>query len=159
VSETSITLPAEWAPQSAIMLTWPHTGTDWAANLAEAESVFVEIARAVTASEQLIITCCNEAHKKTVLEKLDIAQISPRRVAVFIHASNDSWARDHGPIAVIENGLPRLLDFEFNGWGGKYPAEKDNQLSNRVPLATPLSLPCPLCSKVAVLTVTGKAHC
>ena len=22
-------LPAEWEPQSAIMLTWPHGGTDW----------------------------------------------------------------------------------------------------------------------------------
>ena len=22
-------LPAEWSPQSGIMLTWPHGGTDW----------------------------------------------------------------------------------------------------------------------------------
>lgn len=129
MSRTSVTLPAEWARQSAVMLTWPHAGTDWAANLDEAESVFVEIARAVTATEHLLITCCDEAHKKSVLGKLKTAQIPARRVSAFVHASNDSWARDHAPIAMIENGRPRLLDFEFNGWGGKYPAEKDNLLS------------------------------
>lgn len=128
-SDTRPTLPAEWAPQNAVMLTWPHADTDWAQNLAEAESVFIEIAQAISTHERLIITCCAEPHKKSVLEKLEIAGISRQQVSVFIHASNDSWARDHGPITVIENSLAHLLDFTFNGWGGKYPAQKDNQLN------------------------------
>ncbi len=127
-SELTI-LPAEWVPQSAVMLTWPHADTDWAMNLAEAESVFFDIARAVSPREQLIITCCDESHKKSVLEKLEAAGIPGKRISVFIHISNDSWTRDHGPIGVLENGRLHLLDFEFNGWGGKYPAEKDNQLN------------------------------
>ncbi len=128
-SEPLTTLPAEWAPQRAIMLTWPHAGTDWGPNLAEIESVFIEITRIIGASEQMIITCCDDAHKKSVLRKLEAAQIPRRRVSIFIHASNDSWARDHGPISVLKNGHAHLLDFEFNGWGGKYPAEKDNLLN------------------------------
>ncbi len=111
------------------MLTWPHAATDWGTNLAEAESVFIEIAQAISACEQLIITCCDESHKKSVLKKLETAHIPRKRVSIFVHVSNDCWTRDHGPIAVIENGHTHLLDFEFNGWGGKYPAQKDNQLS------------------------------
>ncbi len=122
-------LPAEWAPQAAVMLTWPHADTDWALNLTEAESVFIDIAQAISAREQVIITCCDEPHKKGLLEKLEAADLSRTCLSVFIHASNDSWARDHGPITVIENGQAHLLDFEFNGWGQKYPAQKDNQLS------------------------------
>ncbi len=127
--ETRTILPAEWAPQSAIMLTWPHADTDWLLNLAEAESVFIEITYAISVREQLIITCCNESHKKSVLEKLKARGIPSKQVSIFIHPSNDSWTRDHGPITVIENGRTHLLDFEFNGWGGKYPAQKDNQLN------------------------------
>ncbi|MGH8184807.1 MAG: agmatine deiminase family protein, partial [Rhodanobacteraceae bacterium] len=26
-------LPAEWEPQAAVLLAWPHSGTDWAARL------------------------------------------------------------------------------------------------------------------------------
>lgn len=126
---TSITLPAEWAPQSAIMLTWPHADTDWAENLLEAESVFIEIAGAITNSQHLLITCASERHKKSVLEKLSLADVSCKRISIFVHATNDSWTRDHGPISIIENNMPHLLDFEFNGWGKKYPAEKDNQLN------------------------------
>ncbi|NOY16051.1 MAG: agmatine deiminase family protein, partial [Gammaproteobacteria bacterium] len=127
--ETRPILPAEWSPQNAIMLTWPHAQTDWRLNLAEAESVFIEIAHAISAREQLIISCCDEPHKKSVLKKLKARGIPCKQVSIFIHPSNDSWTRDHGPITVIENGRAHLLDFEFNGWGGKYPAQKDNQLN------------------------------
>ena len=43
--------------------------------------------------------------------------------------SNDTWARDHGPITVLDNNNPRLLDFIFNGWGNKYPSGLDNNIS------------------------------
>ncbi|GMU91970.1 MAG: hypothetical protein AMXMBFR4_10280 [Candidatus Hydrogenedentota bacterium] len=43
--------------------------------------------------------------------------------------SDDSWARDHAPITVYEGAETVLLDFEFNGWGGKYPSANDNRLS------------------------------
>ena len=33
-------LPAEWAPQSGIQLTWPHAGTDWAHMLTEVQTCF-----------------------------------------------------------------------------------------------------------------------
>ena len=47
-------------------------------------------------------------------------------------ASNDIWARDHGPITVYRNGQPVLLDFRFNGWGGKFPHELDDRITVRL---------------------------
>ncbi len=44
-------------------------------------------------------------------------------------ASNDTWARDHGPITVLDSGRPKLLDFQFNGWGNKYSAAADNAIT------------------------------
>ena len=129
MSATSIILPAEWVPQRAVMLTWPHADTDWRARLDETEAVFLAIAREISAREALVICCHDVSHKKAIATKLERAQIPGERVALFIHASNDSWARDHGPLSVIKHGRVCLLDFEFNGWGGKYPAGKDNRLT------------------------------
>ena len=46
--------------------------------------------------------------------------------------NNDTWARDFGPITVMFNNQPVLLDFGFNGWGLKFPANHDNLISKRL---------------------------
>ena len=47
--------------------------------------------------------------------------------------SNDTWARDHGFISLVnDQGGRRLLDFKFNGWGEKFPAELDNAINRRL---------------------------
>ena len=48
-------LPAEWAPQSGIQLTWPHAGTDWAHMLTEVQACFAAIAREIAQRELLLI--------------------------------------------------------------------------------------------------------
>ena len=44
----------------------------------------------------------------------------------------DLWLRDSGPIFVARNDHLVLVDWEFNGWGGKYPADLDNQIPTHV---------------------------
>ena len=122
-------LPAEWAPQSGVMLTWPHAATDWAPRLAEAEPVFRDIARAVARHESLLIVCADDAHRRRVQGLLAEASVPAERLHLISAPSNDSWARDHGPITVLADDRPLLLDFVFNGWGDKYPAELDNGIS------------------------------
>ena len=47
--------------------------------------------------------------------------------------SNDTWARDHGFITLVDDeGHARLLDYCFNGWGEKFPAELDNAINRRL---------------------------
>lgn len=97
---------AEWEPQSAVQLTWPHKDTDWAPILPEITAVYEEMKREIESRETVIVVD-------------DIPH-------------NDTWARDHGFITVEENGQLILLDFKFNGWGEKYAAELDNDINRQL---------------------------
>ncbi|MBI5612421.1 MAG: agmatine deiminase family protein [Gammaproteobacteria bacterium] len=125
-------LPPEWSPQSGVMLTWPHPHGDWAARLATVEPVFVAIARAVSLREHVLIGCYDDAHRQHVAGRLRAAGVELSRAILRVVASNDTWARDHGPITVLCRNEPTLLDFRFNGWGGKYPCDLDDAVTRRL---------------------------
>lgn len=120
-------LPPEWAVQEYIQLTWPHAGSDWAPYLDEAVTCFKEIAQAVIQYEKLIIVCVNIAEVKEVLSDLDLS-----RITFFETETNDTWARDHGGITVIENGKGIIHDFMFNGWGLKFASNYDNLITGKL---------------------------
>ena len=125
-------LPPEWAPQSGVMLTWPHVHGDWAKHLKRVEPVFTEIARQVALREKVLISCYDKGHREHIERQLVAAGVDRARVVLRVAPSNDTWARDHGPLTVTCQGEPLLLDFGFNGWGGKYGYELDNQISRRL---------------------------
>lgn len=130
----SYRLPPEWAPQDAVMLTWPHADTDWAPRLATVDPTYVEIAGAILKRQALVVICHNqdiETHVRGLLAK---AQINTENLLTVIAPCNDTWARDHGPITVINDAAQtpvktRALDFTFNGWGNKYAWNLDNAIS------------------------------
>ena len=128
-SKSSRTLPAEWAPQSGVMLTWPHAHGDWATHLDAVEQVYLQLAQTICLHELLLVICHDPEHQTHVQRLLESVEIDPSRIRFARQASNDSWARDHGPITVSDNGQPRLLDFQFNGWGNKYPHDLDNRIT------------------------------
>ncbi|MCW8943650.1 MAG: agmatine deiminase family protein [Sedimenticola sp.] len=122
-------LPAEWAAQSAVMLTWPHPQTDWAEQLEAVEQVYLTISQQVTRFQQLLIVCNSSQHQQLVSEKITRYGINPERVSFAFADANDTWARDHAPLTCLGDAGALLLDFQFNGWGGKYPADLDNQIN------------------------------
>lgn len=139
---TKTRFPAEWAPQDAVQLTWPNDRGDWAPYLDQVEPVFVAIARAVAQRERVIISAYDDAHCTAVRERLSAAYVDMDHVALYPVPANDTWARDHGPICVLDDvGHPRLLDFVFNGWGGKYAAELDNRITPRLVEAGAFAVP------------------
>lgn len=122
-------LPAEWEPQDAVLICWPHEKTDWAPHLNEAEAVFMDIAEAVARFEKLIVVVPD---KECVRTKLAARGVNMKNVALYEIESDDTWARDFGPITVYEDGNPALLDFTFTGWGGKFEAGLDNQITAKL---------------------------
>lgn len=121
-------LPAEWEKQSAVMLTWPHADTDWAWILDEVETVYRRLVQEISRREKLLIVYRDAAHRQHIEHYIGDSRVLQN--CVFAQSpSNDSWARDHGPISVEENGKPLLLDFQFNGWGGKFASELDNTIN------------------------------
>lgn len=128
-------LPPEWAPQDAVLLTWPHADTDWAQDLAAVETVFFQLAGAILQYQALVVLC----HDTTLRDRLKTAFVAsaPHQKQHPVHfaivPNDDSWARDHGPITVLDNtGQPVWLNFCFTGWGDKYAATLDNQINDRL---------------------------
>ena len=122
-------LPPEWAPQSALLLTWPHAHGDWGGDLEAVEQTFVALARETAARQRLVIACYDDAHRRHVAARLAAAGVAEAAAGLYPAPSNDIWARDHGPITVLRDGSPVLLDFSFNGWGRKYPYRLDDALT------------------------------
>ncbi|MCD8293044.1 MAG: agmatine deiminase family protein [Prevotellaceae bacterium] len=120
-------LPAEWAPQSGVQLTWPHAETDWAYMLDAVQDCFMRIAREIAPREQLLIVT---PEPEAVARQLN-GTVCMENVRFLRCPTNDTGARDHGAITLLEADGPALLDFTFNGWGLKYPAAKDNLITRR----------------------------
>ncbi len=124
-----VRLPAEWEPQSGVLLTWPHDEGDWKGLLPRVEPALIAMTVAISQRERVVLACSDVAHTQALLE--NTAALA-RNVQFLPVPSNDIWARDHGPIAILREGRPELLDFAFNGWGLKYPAYDDNQIGRRL---------------------------
>lgn len=122
----------EWAPQSAILLTWPHKHGDWDDGLDEVEATYCHMARAIAAREKLVVACHDEVHCAHIERILETAKVSSDQFRLYLAPSNDIWVRDHGPLTVQCNMELSLLDFQFNGWGEKYAYELDNQVTTRL---------------------------
>jgi agmatine deiminase len=114
------------------MLTWPHAQSDWAPILHKVEPVFTAIAAAVARYETVLIACHDEAVRAQVAARLRAAGIAEARLRLLVAPANDTWARDHGPITVLCRNDPTLLDFGFNGWGGKYAHDLDNLITQQL---------------------------
>ena len=118
-----ILFPAEWETQSAVQLTWPHEGTDWAEMLDEVTDCFVDIARRIAEHERVLVAGPDEDAVRDRLGDLN------GKLLFCCMETNDTWARDHAPIAVIADGRPAVSDFCFNGWGLRYAANHDNRIA------------------------------
>ena len=131
--------PAEWHPQSGVQLTWPHAATDWASLLPEVDDCFVRIAYEILNHDERLLIVTPEADRiRALLAERRPARLLPA-VCYFECPTNDTWARDHAFLTLISPDGPQLLDFQFNGWGCKFPADLDNQICRR--LASAISSP------------------
>ena len=120
-------LPDEWAPQSGIQLTWPHAGTDWAHMLTEVQACFAAIAREIAQRELLLIVTPEPEEVKKQIS----ATVNMQNVRFMECETNDTWARDHGAITMLDAEGASLLDFMFNGWGLKFASDKDNLITRQ----------------------------
>jgi len=121
--------PAEWEEQDGVLLAWPHESTDWRLHLDLVEPVFTEIVREIARFERVLLVVPEESEVERLLTD---AGAEMANILLYPVESNDTWARDFGPITVTEGGHPLLLDFGFNGWGLKFPADLDNLITGRL---------------------------
>ena len=103
-----------------VQLTWPHAKTGWAPMLEEITKTYNEMAEAISNREELLIVA-PEPVSPSLTSNLSILN------------SNDTWARDHGFITLVDDeGGAKLLDYCFNGWGEKFESQLDNAINRRI---------------------------
>ncbi len=126
------TLPGEWENQSGVLITWPHTHSDWSGNLAAIETLYIQLSREICLREKLLIITYDLALKKHIESLLKHHQLNLSNLHFFIGKTNDTWTRDYGPICLTQDDQVQLLNFQFNGWGGKYNANLDNDITHQL---------------------------
>ena len=125
MKETQYRLPAEWESQQAVMLTWPHENTDWQPYLDDINRTMTEVVKAIVPHEEVLIVAPFESDVPEEVRRMD-------EVSIFECPTDDTWARDHGPITLLGGERPLWLDFQFNGWGRKFPADYDNAITMKL---------------------------
>ena len=133
-------LPAEWEAQGAVLMAWPRAEGDWAPYLDAVRACYLGLCAAVARHAPVLLLTDNPAETGAALAPLEqqlAGEGLTHRLRLIESPAQDTWTRDYGPITVVETAAgsedapggqrPVLLDFRFNGWGGKYQASGDNR--------------------------------
>ena len=130
-STGNVLLP-ETAPVKAVLLAWPFPNSDWRHNLAEAQACYTGILASFLHHSQGVDIVV------LLHPSISLAQWQEEVGSEIVHHPclkvvntidyNDTWIRDYGPLS-LSGGY---FCFTFDGWGEKYPAEKDNQVALQV---------------------------
>ena len=124
--------PAEWEPQSAILIAWPTADTDWAPRLGEVENAYIQLVAGITRFQPAVIVVADDDVEAYAQARLQSNRVDMDRVRFITAPYDDTWLRDSGPITLRDGERFNLLDFRFTGWGGKYGAGDDDQLIQRL---------------------------
>lgn len=133
------TLLPEWGCVKLVQLTWPHEETDWNYMLDKVNECYIHLSYAIAIRTKLLIVTPNPQKVESLLRtKLPSSLLE--KITIYKCPTNDTWARDHGPITCLSpDGKIQLLDFRFNGWGGKFEASLDNKITQSLHSANIIS--------------------
>ncbi len=120
----TVRMPAEWAEQEWIWIGFPHDASLWLDDLAPAQEQIAAFANAVAETGQPVRLVVRDAANEMRARELIGGGVTCER-----HAYGDIWLRDSGPLVVFDERSRRLARrFGFNGWGGKYQMEGDQEI-------------------------------
>jgi agmatine deiminase len=124
-------VPAEWSPHRAMWLGFPSHGELWREDLEPAQDEVADLARALAGpgEERVRLMVCGDEAEQAARARLD----GVAGVEIVRGLFGDIWLRDTGPI-FREDG--KAAGFRFNGWGGKYELEGDDQVAAQVAAAS-----------------------
>jgi agmatine deiminase len=118
----------EWAPHEAVWIGFPSDPELWLGDLKPAEREVAAFAEAVHAGgkgEKVWLVAAHEGAAESARELCPFAE-------VIVEPFGDIWLRDTGPIVVGSDSERRAQGFGFNGWGGKYDLEGDQDIGERL---------------------------
>ncbi len=115
--------PAEFAPQRAMWLSWPHKEASWPGKIDTIFPVYSQFIKIVAEGQRVCINVADAAMKTFAEKHLNAVAANMAQIDFFMHPTNDAWCRDHGPAFVVnyEKKQKAIVDWGYNAWGDKYP--------------------------------------
>ena len=120
-------MPGEFEPHAQLWMLWPQRPDNWRLGAKPAQRSWVQVATAISAFEPVTVGVNHDQFENA-------RDLLPAQVRVVEISSNDAWMRDCGPTFVVnDKGEVRLVDWDFNAWGGLYdglyfPWDKDQMV-------------------------------
>jgi agmatine deiminase len=131
-SPTDFHMPAEWEPHEGTWLQWPQDKVYRGYEL-KLERIWLSMVDALHDHEYVHIIVADERQRDHVGDQLVYHKIGLKNVDFHIIPTNDVWARDNGPIFVVNNdGEIAITDWIFNGWGNRFPYDLDNKVPSLI---------------------------
>jgi agmatine deiminase len=124
-------MPGEFEPHAQTWMLWPQRPDNWRLGAKPAQRAWVAVASAIARFEPVTVGVDHAQFENA-------RNMLPAEIRVVELSSDDAWMRDCGPTFVVgDKGGVRLVDWEFNAWGGLYdglyfPWDKDQMVPRKV---------------------------
>jgi agmatine deiminase len=124
-------MPGEFEPHAGTWMLWPQRPDNWRLGAKPAQHAWVEVAAAIARFEPVTVGVNHDQFENA-------RAMLPADVRVVELSNDDAWVRDCGPTFVVnDQGDVRLIDWEFNAWGGLYdglyfPWDKDQLVPRKI---------------------------
>lgn len=87
---------------------------------------------ATLAEYQKVVLVSPDAESRAAIAANPALPEPASRLQVIDCPADDIWARDFGPVTVLVGEHRRFIDFRFDGWCGRYPADRDDRMTARL---------------------------
>jgi agmatine deiminase len=130
----NVKMPAEFAAQDWIWICFPHDASLWVEDLVPAQEQMAAFANAVAETGQQVRLVVRDAANEMRARELVSANVVCEH-----HPYGDIWVRDSGPLVLLDGKGGRIARrFGFNGWGGKYLLDGDQDVGESMARAAGL---------------------
>lgn len=131
MSDHTLFVPPEWAPQTAVWVGWPHLRGEWGDAFEGAREEIAGFVKSLSQVTRVKIACGSREAYGSARFTLE-SEIEEERVSLHTLPAGDIWLRDTGPILAFEGAAQVALMFQFNGWGGKYVMTGDTMTASGI---------------------------
>lgn len=124
-------MPGEFEPHARTWMLWPERPDNWRLGAEPARRAWVRVATAISRFEPVTVGVSHDQWENA-------RHMLPDGIRVVELPSDDVWIRDCGPTFVVNDaGGVRLVDWEFNAWGGLHdglysPWDRDQMVPRRI---------------------------
>jgi agmatine deiminase len=118
-------MPAEWEVHEGTWLQWPHNNT-YPDHQLRLEHIWLAMTEALHEHETVHIVASDQRGGEHLQHLISYYGLDESRIDIHTIPTDDVWSRDSGPIFLVDGeGELAVTEWNFNGWGGRYPCDKD----------------------------------